>query len=46
MGDSLLVSDEGEGQTFFGFVKHLLICLWVRYMVHNQYMFEVADEEI
>ena len=45
-GDSLLVSDGGGGQTFFGFVKRCLVYLWVRYLVHNRYIFGVADEKI
>ena len=45
-GDSLLVSDGGEGQTFFGFVKRCLVYLWVRDLEHNRYIFGVADEKI
>ena len=43
-GDSLLVSD-GVDQTFFGFVKCCLVCLWVSYLVQNRYIFGVADEK-
>ena len=45
-GDSLLVRIILRGgQTFFGFVKRCLVYLWVRYLVHNRYIFGVADEK-
>ena len=43
-GDSLLVSDGGSD--VFGFVKRCLVYLWVRHLVHNQYIFRVADEKM
>ena len=42
-GGPLLVTG---GQPFFGFVKRCLVYLWVRYMVHNQYIFGVTNEKI
>ena len=42
-GDSL---SDGRGSDIFGFVKLCLVYLWVRYLVHNQYIFGVADEKI
>ena len=44
-GDSLLVSD-GGGSDIFRFVQRCLVCLWVRYLVRDQYIFGVADEKI
>ena len=35
----------GGGTDFFGFVKRCLVYLWVRHLVHNRYIFGVADEK-
>ena len=43
-GHSLFAGD--EGQTLLEFAKRCLVCLWVRYLVHNLYIFGVADEKI
>ena len=34
------------GQALFGFAKRQLVYLWERYLVHNWYIFGVADEKI
>ena len=42
---SLLVGDWGS-QTLFGFAKRRVVYLWVRYAVHNRYIFGVPEEKI